>query len=460
MVPISVGISGSLSAEQSPNRSIDGIGVPVNSVYCESESDDNLVNSTWESPTNGPVVRESIEIVQDEEIGSNMEDVFSDWLQSHSESGPAEAAVDSALFFRTDSSSLGSSYDDYNVTTQRPREPLVPIIPYSSRSLNAALVLSRPTNSLSSLAIQSMHEVEFDSTVAVLTSESLAESEVFTSGVGEHALVTQPSSSFEFDTGEDSKESYSAVLSNPVLAKSDSGDKYEVLAAPAPSCVRMATDPVCEESNRCSSPSLFSTSPLELHDPTSLPRDPQPSLFSGSPSSSLDLVMSLSILPSSLSVSLSSLSVPSSTLSSSRSSLFVSPASFDSFYDQVPPSRSISILLPFASVSDISLLSSSPAAAYREASGTYAHRLDVAESSLTLRPPEDPPPDVSDELRNWLHAYTALGIEERSLSSLSDPPSLPGTFDDRPEYLTPTDGFGTERRTVFLASRMTLLPAA
>ena len=150
----------------------------------------------------------------------------------------------------------------------------------------------------------------------------------------------------------------------------------------------------------------------------------------------------------------------SSTLSSSRSSLFASPASFDSIHDQVPPSRSISILPPFTSVSDFSLPPSPPAAAYCEASGAYAHRLDVAESSPILRPPEDPPPDVSDELRSWLHAYTVLGIEERSLSSLGDPPSLPSTFGDVPDCPAPMDYLSTERRTVFLASRMTLLPAA
>ena len=250
-----------------------------------------------------------------------------------------------------------------------------------------------------------------------------------------------------------SKESYSAVLSNPVLAESDSGDGYEVLAVPAPSRFRMAADPVHEDPNACSDPLLLTTGPLEPHVPMPLSRDPQPSSLLESPSSSFVSVTSLSILPSALSVSSSSLLVHSSSLYSSRSSLCAYSASSVSFHDQVPLSRPISVLFPFTSVSDDSFLSSSPAAVSHEVDVACTCCLDVAEQPPILRPPEDPPPDVLDELRNWLHAYAVLGIEKRSPSSLSGAPSLPNAFDDMPDCPTPSDDFSVELRT-------TLSPAA
>ena len=309
MIPISVGVSGSLSAEQSPNQSVYKAGVPMSSVYRERKSNDNLINSVWESPTNGPVVHESVEIVQDEEIGSNTEDVFSDWLQSYPESGSEDAAADSASFFGSGLASLSLGCDDCDVIPQRPRGPMVPIaigcrdssdilslhqssngvivptshcrlfpppppvtpnilvhevvpsISYSRKSPSAALVPSQPADSLSSPATQPVHEVEPDGAITIPTPESLARvfdvrdsevtdvAEVFAGGVGEHALSAWPSSYFEFDTEENSKESYSAVHSDPVHTRLDSDDGCEVLAARASSRVRKAVDSVREEPN-------------------------------------------------------------------------------------------------------------------------------------------------------------------------------------------------------------------
>ena len=373
MVPISVGISGSLSAEQSPNRSIDGIGVPMNSVYCESKSDDNLVNSTWESPTNGPAVRESIEIVQDEEIGSNTEDVFSDWLQSYPESGPAEAAVDSVPLFRSDSVPFSLGCEGYDITPKRPCRPMspdgvsvltgpcrlfppplpvtpdissheiVPTSPFSRNPLSLTSVPSQRADDFSSPATRLTRKVEFDDAIFIPTSESLAsafevqdngvaditlsELEVFGGGFEEHTLETWPSSPPEFDTEDDSKELYSAVWSNPAYAGPDSDDEYEVPTAPASSRVHMTTDSAREESNGCANSSMFSTGPSARPISTPLFRDSQPSSFLESPSFSFDSVASLSILPSALSVSLSSMFVPSSSLSSFHSSLCLSPTS-------------------------------------------------------------------------------------------------------------------------------------
>ena len=494
MVPISVGISGSLSAEQSPDQSVDKAGVPTSSVYCEYRSDDDFADLTWESPANVLVVQDEVEeIAQDTGFGSNTEeDVFSDWLRSHSESGPAEAAVDSVSFFGSDSAPSSLGCGDYDGIPQRPRGPMPPsevIVPTSpcrlspppspvapnisaheiasivsySRSLpSATSALSQSADNLSYFATQSTHEVETDSAIAVLTSESLASAsevrdsevidvalstEVSAGDIGEHAFATWPSSYFKFDTEENSKESYSAIHSDPVHAELDSNDEREVLAARTSSRVHKAADSMREESNRCSDPSSFTTGPLEPHVSTPLSRDPQPSSLLEPSSSSFVSVTSLSILPSALSVSSSSMFVPSSSWSSSHSSSCLSPASSALFHDQVPLSRSISVLSPFANVSDDSFLLSSPAAVSHEAEVTCASRLNVTESPPILRPPEDPPPDVPDELRDWLHAYTILGIEERSPSSLSGAPSLPNAFDDMPDSPTPSDDFSAELRT-------------
>ena len=447
MVPISVGISSPLSAETTPDQFINEVCVLTGSVHHERDSEGNFAGSTWETPANGLDAHKDVEIMQDKEVSAETEeDAFSDWLQSYPESDPAEAAVDSASLFRSDSLSIGSSCSDYDDLPQRSCGPMVPTTPYSNDPPSATSVLSLFADSLSSPAAQSTHEVKSYNAVAVPT-ESLAKSEVFAGGVGEHALPAWPSSYFEFNTGEDSKESYSAVLSNPVLAESDSGDGYEVLAVPAPSRFRMAADPVHEDPNACSDPLLFSTDLLELHVSTFSSRDPQPLSFLEPPSSSSVSVTSLSVLPTTLSVSSSSLSVLSSPLSSSHSSLIASSAFLVSLDDQVPLSCSVSVLFPFASDSDFSLTSSPPSAAYRDAGVAGACHLDVTEPSPILRPPEDPPPDVSDELRNWLHAYTVLGIEECSLSSFGDLPSLPDDFDDMPECPTPTDDFGAELLT-------------
>ena len=498
MTPIFVGVSSSLSAETTSDQFINEVRVPTSSVYHERDSEDNFASSDWESPANVLVIREDIEIAQDEEIGSNTEDAFSDWLRSHSESGPAEAAVDSVSIFGSGSASLGPDFDDYDVVPQRPRGPMpsnrvsVPtspcrlfsppplvapyilaheissIISYSRSPPSATSIFSQSADNFSSPAIQSAHEVESKDDVAIPTPESLARvfdaqdnkvvdvassTEVFADDVGERAFATWPSLYFKYDTGEDSKELYSAVQSNPVPAKSDSNDEYEVLAAPASSHVHMAEiGSVCEESNLSSDPSLFNGH-LEPHVLTPLSRDPQPSSLLESPSSSFVSVTSLSILPSALSVSSSSMSVPSSSLSSFHSSSCLSPASSALFHDQVPLSRSVSVLFPFTSVSDDSFLSSSPAAVPHEADVACTCRLDVAEPPPILCPPEDPPPDILDELRNWLHAYAVLGIEECSPLSFGNLPSLPNTFDDMPDCPAPSNDFSVELR-------MTLSPAA
>ena len=439
MIPISVGVSGSLSAEQSPNQSVDKVGVPMSSVYRERESDDNLINSAWESPINGPVVHESVEIAQDKGIVPNTEDTFSDWLRSYSKSGPAEAAVDSASLFESDSAPFGLGCDDYDVIPQQPHEPIsldgvsvltgpcrsippplpvtpnisvheiVPTISYSRSPPRATMSFYQPADDLGSPATQFVHEVEFDDIIAIPTSESLAK--VFANDVEKHTLGTWPFSPPEFDTGEDSKESYSAVHSNPVRAELDSDDECEVLAARASS------------------------------------RDPQPSLLLESLSASSVSATSLSVSPSSLSISSSSVFVPSvpSSLSLAPSvslSSFPSSLCFPSdplATDKVPVSRSVSIIFPFMTTSDSLFLSSSSAEVCAGASVVHVDHFDVVQPTPILRPPEDPPPNISDQLRSWLHAYTVLSIEERSLSTRSNPSPLPSTFDDVLDCSTPTD---------------------
>ena len=59
-----------------------------------------------------------------------------------------------------------------------------------------------------------------------------------------------------------------------------------------------------------------------------------------------------------------------------------------------------------------------------------------------MRPPEDPPPNVSGELNEWLHAYRVLGIEEYSLSASSDPSALLEEFGNASVYSALADGFG------------------
>ena len=527
MTPISVGISGSLSVEQTPDQSIDEAGVLTSSVYHECDSEDDFANSTWESPENVLVVHEDVN-----EIGSNTEDAFSDWLQSYPESGPTEAAVDSVSFCGSDSAPFSPGCGDYDGIPQRPRRPMVPIaiscrdspdisspyqptngisalsnpcrlaqpsspvapnilvhemVPitsYSSDLPSTTSVLSQPAGSLSSPATQFAHKVGTDSAIAVLTSESLASvsevrdsevtdvAEVFTGGAGERPFATWSSSeSLEFDTGEDSKESYSAVHSDPVLAESDSNDKCRVLAARASSRVRKAADSMRGESDICSGP-LFFSSPSLPHVSTLSSRDPQPSSLLESPSSSLVSVTSLSVLPSAFSVSSSSLFVPSSSLSSSRSSLFSTPASDVSVHDQVPFPPSISlfsfpsalplpsvspsvydpspisgsvpVFLPCVSISDVFLSSSHSAEVCADSSVVHVHHFDAVQPSPIDRPPEDPPPDIADELKDWFQAYMGLGIAEPTLLSASGP--LPTSTDssDFPDFLAPTDEFAVD----------------
>ena len=300
MIPISVGVSSSLSTKKSPEVL---------------------------------VIHEDVEIAQDKEVGMDTEeDAFSDWLRSHSESGPAEAAVDSASFFGSGSASLSLGCDDYDVIPQRLRGPLPPngvivptslcrlslppppvapnvsaheiasIISYSRDLPSAILILSQSADSPSSSATQFTHEVESDDAIAIPTAESLArvsrvqdneaanialsKSEVFADDVGKHTLGTWLFSPPEFDTGEDSKESYSAVQPNPVPTEFDSSDEYKVLATRASSRVHLDADFVREESNGYSIPSLFSTGPSELCISTPLFRDSQPSSFLESSSTS------------------------------------------------------------------------------------------------------------------------------------------------------------------------------
>jgi len=476
MIPISVGVSSLISNESSLNQSIDEPSVPVSSIYHECSYDHNLANSTRECPTNILVVEEDVkETAWNKEVSADTEeDTFGDWLQSYSESGPVEAAVDSASLFESDSASLDLGSYNYNDIPQRPRGPMVPIaigcsdspddlVPYQpsdevsvptsphrlvpSPSSSAPPVLSQPADSLGTPATQFAHEVESEGTINFPTPELL--SEVLAGDVEEHAFANWLPSVPEFDTEEDSKELYSAVQLDPVYVGPNSNE-YEDLTALASSRVHIAADSMHEESNGGSNPSPFG-GPSALHLSTPSARDPQLSslvLLSSSSGS----ITPLSILPSSLSISSPSIFVPSvsspstfvpsSTLYSFHSLLGVSPTPLVSFHDQVPLSRSISVLFPSASFSDYFLLSSPPAAAYHKAEVTCACPLDVAEPSPIVRPPEDPPPDVSDELRDWLHAHAILGIEECPLLPSSDPPALPGEFYDAPVYSTLVDDLG------------------
>ena len=268
MVLISIGISSSISAQQSLEQSVDKAGVPTSSVYCKYRSDDDFTNLAWESPANVLVIHKDIEIAQDKEVSADTEeDTFSDWLRSHSESGPMEAAVDLVLFFGSDSapSSLGCS--NYDVVPQQPCGPMpsdgicVPtspcqfspppllvtpdtsvheitsIISYSRSPLSAASIFSQSADNFSSPAIQSVHKVKSKDDVAIPTLESLARVfdvrdddvtnvvEVFADDIGEYVLSAWPSSYFKFYAEEYSKESYSAVQSDPVYAKSDSDNE-------------------------------------------------------------------------------------------------------------------------------------------------------------------------------------------------------------------------------------------
>ena len=509
MIPISVGVSGLLSAEWSPNQSVDEASVSVNSIYHEYSSNDNFANSTWESPANVLVVHEDID-----EIGSNTDDAFSDWLRSHSESGPAEAAVDLVSLYGSDSAPSSLGCGDYDADPQRPHGPMPSdrvsvstspcqlssppplvapyisaheissIISYSRSPLSATLIFSQSAENFSSPTIQSAHEVESKDDVAIPTPESLAHvsevqnneiidaalsAEVFAGSIGEHALSVWPSSYFKFYTEENSKESYSAVQSNPLLAEFDSNDECEVLAARASSRVRKAIDSMREASNQYSDPSLFTAGPLEPHVPTPLSRDPQPSSFLESPSSSLDSITSLSILPTALSVSSSSLFVLSSSLPSSCSSLCASPVSTVSFHDQVPLPPSISlfsfpsalslspvslsvydpspvsclvpVFLPCASVSDVFLPSSRSAECCSSSSVTHICHFDVVQPSPIERPPEDPPPDIADELKDWFRAYMGLDISEPALPSTSCLLPTSNNSSDLSNFLVPTNEF-------------------
>ena len=265
MTLISVGVSSSSSAEKSPDQSVDEASVPTGSVYCKDGSDDDFADSVWESPTDLLVVHEDVEIAQDKEVGTDTdEDAFSDWLQSYPESGPAEAAVDLVSVCESDSVPSSLCCGNYNDIPQRPCRPMVPtaigchdspnipipyrpsdevsvptspssITSYASNLPSSTPVFSQSADGFSSPTIRSVREDDGVTDVALSI-------EVSTCGVGEHALVTRPSSSFEYNTGEDSKESYSAVQSNPVLAGSDSDDECEVLAALASPRVCMTTD--------------------------------------------------------------------------------------------------------------------------------------------------------------------------------------------------------------------------
>ena len=303
MTPIFIGVSNSLSAETSPDQSVNEAHDLTSSVYHERDSEESFASSTSESPTNLLVDRESVEIVQDEEIGSNTEDVFSDWLQSYPESGPAEAAVDSVPLFRSDSVPFSLGCEGYDITPKRPCRPMspdgvsvltgpcrlfppslpvtpdvsaheiVPTSPFSRNPLSLTSVPSQRADDFSSPATRITREVEFDDAIFIPTSESLAsafevqdnevaditlsELEVFGGGFEEHTLETWPSLPPEFDTEDDSKELYSAVRSNPVYAGPDSDDEYDVPTAPASSRVHMTTDSAREESNGCANSSMF-----------------------------------------------------------------------------------------------------------------------------------------------------------------------------------------------------------
>jgi len=73
----------------------------------------------------------------------------------------------------------------------------------------------------------------------------------------------------------------------------------------------------------------------------------------------------------------------------------------------------------------------------------------ITHKKLTMYPLGKLP--FAPSVRDWLHAYTVLCIEESSLPSLSNPSSLLGAFDEMPECPTPTDDLSTRRHTTFQA---------
>ena len=212
-----------------------------------------------------------------------------------------------------------------------------------------------------------------------------------------------------------------------------------------------------------------------------LSRNPQPSPLLESLSSSFDSVTSLSVFPSALSVSSSSLFVLSSSLSSSHSSLCSTPASIVFLHDRVPLPPSISLFSfpsslflspdsltvcdpslvsgsvpvspPCANDSNIFLSCSHSAEICPDSSVMHKNRFDAVQLSPLDRPPEDPPPDVADELKDWVQAYVGLGILEPALPSASFPLPMPSDSDGLSDFLTPTKELGVDAIPTFTSSR-------
>ena len=200
-----------------------------------------------------------------------------------------------------------------------------------------------------------------------------------------------------------------------------------------------------------------------------LSRNPQPSPLLESLSSSFDSVTSLSVFPSALSVSSSSLFVLSSSLSSSHSSLCSTPASIVFLHDRVPLPPSISLFSfpsslflspdsltvcdlslvsgsvpvspPCANDSDVFLSCSHSAEICPNSGVAHGDRFDVVQPSPVDRPPEDPPPDVADELRAWFQAYVGLGIAEPALPTASGLLPTTSNSGDFSGFLVPTNEF-------------------
>jgi len=314
-------------------------------------------------------------------------------------------------------------------------------------------------------------------------------SDASTDNKGEGALEMWLLSFPGSDTEEDSKGLYSAVQLNPVhagldpvsLFESDSAslnlgsdecDKSDDLSVPTSLGLREADFFEAEESDYFAKPTLsIISSAISIVTPR-----PQDAQFSPLPVSSL--LSSPLLAPVYHPPSSSSLTyiyrTPSTSLSSFPSSLCSLPISISS-RTQVPVSRPVSVIFLFEIASDILFLSSLPAEIPYDSGATYTNHLDLVQLSPIVRPPEDPPPDVSNELNDWLHAHTILGIEECPLLPSSNPPALPGEFCDTPVYSTLVDDLGVgaicsssvsedlefyslESRPALQTSQMTSLP--
>ena len=143
---------------------------------------------------------------------------------------------------------------------------------------------------------------------------------------------------------------------------------------------------------------------------------------------------------SALSVSPSSSFPPSISLFSFPSALSLPPVPL-SVCNSTPVSCLISIFPPCASVSSVFPSAAHSAKICPDSSVMHENRFDAVQLSPLDRPPEDPPPDVAGELRDWFQAYVGLGVAEPALPTASDPLPTSNNSGDFPDFLAPTNEF-------------------